>query len=78
VEDDGIGFVPDTGAKTGAVVPNGNKIAKEKSGGLGQRIVRAMCEKLRANIEFDPKHLGTRALVSFCAQVGKSSPKPAK
>ncbi len=71
VEDDGIGFSPDAGAKAGSARPGGQKNGKPKSGGLGQRIVRAMGDKLRANIEFDSKHAGTRALVSFDVHVEK-------
>jgi two-component sensor histidine kinase len=50
VEDDGIGITPR---------------AKPKSTGLGQRIVRAMGEKLGAKIEIDRAHKGTRVVVSF-------------
>ncbi|HEY5278668.1 MAG TPA: response regulator [Pseudolabrys sp.] len=50
VEDDGIGITPR---------------AKPKSTGLGQRIVRAMAEKLGAKIEIDRTHKGTRVVVSF-------------
>lgn len=50
VEDDGVG-----------IELNGNP----KSTGLGQRIVRAMSEKLNANIEFDPQHRGTRVVATF-------------
>jgi two-component sensor histidine kinase len=59
VEDDGVGIVPR---------------AKPKSTGLGQRIVRAMGEKLGANIEIDRAHKGTRVVVSFDL---RKSPPPA-
>lgn len=50
VEDDGVGITPR---------------AAPKSTGLGQRIVRAMGEKLGATIELDRMHKGTRVVVSF-------------
>ena len=50
VEDDGIGIAPSGGPK---------------STGLGQRIVRAMAEKIRAQIDLDRSHRGTRYVVSF-------------
>jgi two-component sensor histidine kinase len=59
VEDDGVGIVPR---------------AKPKSTGLGQRIVRAMGEKLNAEIEVDRAHKGTRVVVSFDL---RKSPPPA-
>jgi two-component sensor histidine kinase len=61
VEDDGVGIVPR---------------ATPKSTGLGQRIVRAMGEKLGARIEYDDKHAGTRVLVSFDLQ-RPAVPRPA-
>ncbi len=48
VEDDGTGIAPDTAAK---------------GSGLGMRVVRAMLDTLKATIEFDPGHAGTRALI---------------
>jgi two-component sensor histidine kinase len=60
VEDDGIGMMPRE---------------KPKSTGLGQRIVRAMGEKLGATIEIDRAHKGTRVVVSF--DIRKSPPPPA-
>src|SRR3569623_1473029 len=59
VEDDGVGIVPR---------------AKPKSTGLGQRIVRAMGEKLNAEIEVDRAPKGTRVVVSFDL---RKSPPPA-
>ena len=53
VEDDGVGMEPR---------------ATPKSTGLGQRIVRAMGEKLGAKIEFDRDHKGTRVMVRFNLQ----------
>jgi two-component sensor histidine kinase len=53
VEDDGVGMTPR---------------AQPKSTGLGQRIVRAMGEKLGATIELDGTHKGTRVVVSFDVQ----------
>lgn len=50
VEDDGVGM---------------NRDAGPKSTGLGQRIVRAMGEKMRAQIDQDRAHKGTRITVSF-------------
>ncbi len=61
VEDDGIGI--DANAP--------------KSKGLGQRIVRAMGDKLRANIEYDPNHAGARVLVNFDLRHEKMAPPPA-
>jgi two-component sensor histidine kinase len=62
VEDDGVGIV---------------QRAMPKSSGLGQRIVRAMGEKLGARIEYDDKHAGTRVLVSFDLQRPAPVPRPA-
>jgi len=53
VEDDGVGIAPQSDPPD------------RKSTGLGQRIVKAMGEKLNAQIETDPAHAGTRVLVSF-------------
>ncbi len=50
VEDDGVGILPNDGPK---------------STGLGQRIVRAMAEKMKAHIEQDRSHRGTRFIVTF-------------
>lgn len=50
VEDDGVGIAPKNGPK---------------STGLGQRIVRAMAEKIKAQIEQDRGHRGTRFVVTF-------------
>lgn len=60
VEDDGIGIKPSGGPK---------------SSGLGQRIVRAMAEKIRAQIEQDPGHNGTRIVVTFDLFAGPA-PRP--
>lgn len=61
VEDDGVGI----------------DASAPKSTGLGQRIVRAMGDKLRANIEYDPKHAGARVLVNFDLRNEKMSRPPA-
>jgi len=50
VEDDGVGF-PDSAAANG--------------GGLGTIIIKAMAQKLGAEIRYDPKQPGTRASVFF-------------
>lgn len=50
VEDDGVGIDPS---------------AEPNSTGLGQRIVKAMGEKLNGKIEADRAHRGTRVTVSF-------------
>ncbi|RDV05539.1 sensor histidine kinase [Undibacter mobilis] len=50
VEDDGVGIAPNGGPK---------------STGLGQRIVRAMAEKIRATIEQDRTHRGARIVLTF-------------
>jgi two-component sensor histidine kinase/ActR/RegA family two-component response regulator len=62
VEDDGVGTMPR---------------ADPKSTGLGQRIVRAMGEKLGARIEHDGSHSGTRVVVSFELQRPAAAPRPA-
>ena len=60
VEDDGVGSKAHAGPH---------------STGLGQRIVRAMGEKLRAKIETDANHAGTRVIVTFdLAQPQAASP----
>jgi two-component sensor histidine kinase len=51
VEDDGIGIAA--------------QASGQKSTGLGQRIVKAMGEKLNAKIENDGNHKGTRVVLSF-------------
>jgi two-component sensor histidine kinase len=51
VEDDGVGIV--------------TKVSGPKSTGLGQRIVKAMGDKLNATIENDNNHKGTRVVLSF-------------
>ena len=61
VEDDGVGIASD----------------KPKSTGLGQRIVRAMGEKLRARIVHDTKHSGTRVLITFDLRNDKVAHPPA-
>jgi two-component sensor histidine kinase len=61
VEDDGVGFVPH---------------ADPRSTGLGQRIVRAMGEKLNARIEYLSKSTGTRAMVSFACGNAAERPRP--
>lgn len=50
VEDDGVGW-------SGEGTPLGS--------GLGSRILRAMGTNLRARVEYDPAHRGTRATLSF-------------
>ncbi|ODA66945.1 Transcriptional regulatory protein AfsQ1 [Methyloligella halotolerans] len=50
VEDDGVGWSGET---------------PQTSTGLGQKIVRAMAQKLGASVEYAPKDRGTRVLVSF-------------
>jgi two-component sensor histidine kinase len=62
VEDDGVGIVPR---------------AQPKSTGLGQRIVRAMGEKLGANIEIDRGHKGTRVVVAFDVRKPEAATRPA-
>jgi two-component sensor histidine kinase len=62
VEDDGVGIMPR---------------AKPKSTGLGQRIVRAMGEKLGATIEIDRAHKGTRVVVSFDLRKPAAAARPA-
>jgi two-component sensor histidine kinase len=62
VEDDGIGI---------------NPRAEPKSTGLGQRIVRAMGEKLKAKIEADRAHRGTRVTVTFDLRKAGAAPRPA-
>lgn len=61
VEDDGLGVKPNS---------------MPKSTGLGQRIVRAMGEKLNARIELDPDHAGTRVRISFALQRPTPPPPP--
>jgi two-component sensor histidine kinase len=61
VEDDGVGMAANT----------------PKSTGLGQRIVRAMGEKLRAKIEQDPAHAGVRTLITFDLRNDKMARTPA-
>jgi len=62
VEDDGIGL----GGRTDAASQRG-------STGLGQRIVRAMADKLGASVAHDPAHRGTRIEIAFTL----SRPRPA-
>jgi len=62
VEDDGVGAKSKAG-------PN--------STGLGQRIVRAMGDKLRAKIEPDGTHAGTRVVVIFDPADKKAADPPA-
>lgn len=62
VEDDGVGFTPH---------------ADPRSTRLGQRIVRAMGEKLNARIEYDSKSTGTRAMISFACDSDAERPRPA-
>jgi two-component sensor histidine kinase len=62
VEDDGVGMAPR---------------AEPKSTGLGQRIVRAMGEKLGATIEIDRAHKGTRVVVSFDVRKPATAARPA-
>lgn len=62
VEDDGIGIIPH---------------ANPKSTGLGQRIVKAMGDKLSAEIEFDRAHRGTRVIVTFNLRKTSAAPHPA-
>ena len=52
VEDDGVGW-------SGTGVPAGT--------GLGTKIVRAMASSLRAPVEYDPSHVGTKVTLSFAA-----------
>jgi two-component sensor histidine kinase len=59
VEDDGVGFAPSAPVGTG----------------LGQRIVKAMADKLGARISHDRLHGGTRIEIAFAL---KSSPQPAR
>lgn len=62
VEDDGVGISPR---------------AEPKSTGLGQRIVRAMGEKLGATIEIDGDHHGTRVVVTFDVHKPAAAARPA-
>ncbi len=48
VEDDGVGM-------TGDVAPGGT--------GLGTKLIRAMAQSLQSNVEYDPAHRGTRAML---------------
>jgi two-component sensor histidine kinase len=50
VEDDGIG------------VANGHAV---EASGLGSIIIKAMAQKLGADVSYDPSHKGTRAVISF-------------
>ena len=50
VEDDGVGFA------------NGVPPA---SSGLGSVIIKAMAQKLGAEMRYDPGHKGTRAIIAF-------------
>ena len=50
VEDDGIGLV------------NGHS---PNSSGLGSIIIKAMAQKLGAELHYDPSHKGTRAVIAF-------------
>jgi two-component sensor histidine kinase len=59
VENDGVGFAPSAPVGTG----------------LGQRIVKAMADKLGARISHDRLHGGTRIEIAFAL---KSSPQPAR
>jgi two-component sensor histidine kinase len=59
VEDDGVGFRPQ---------PN------PRSTGLGQRIIRAMADKLSAQVEQESGRPGARIVVSF--QLGKPEAAP--
>jgi two-component sensor histidine kinase len=61
VEDDGGGSKSDTG---------------RPSTGLGQRIVRAMGDKIRAKIEPDALHAGTRVVVTFDAAAKQTASPP--
>ena len=60
VEDDGVGFADS---------------APVGSTGLGQRIVKAMADKLGARISHDPLHRGTRIEIAFALQ---PNPQPAR
>jgi two-component sensor histidine kinase len=51
VEDDGIGLA------------NGH--ASGASSGLGSVIIKAMAQKLGAEMRYDPSHKGTRAVIAF-------------
>jgi two-component sensor histidine kinase len=62
VEDDGVGIAPR---------------AEPQSTGLGQRIVRAMGEKLGAAIEIDRAHKGTRVVISFEMRKPAAAARPA-
>ncbi|MEG6510182.1 histidine kinase dimerization/phosphoacceptor domain -containing protein [Methyloligella sp. 2.7D] len=50
VEDDGVGMTREE---------------MQRSSGLGQKIVGAMIQKLEADLQYEPKAQGTRAVVSF-------------
>jgi len=62
VEDDGVGI--------------GAAIATRASSGLGQRIVRAMADKLGAKVEHDPSHRGTRIEIAFATTRPRAAAQP--
>jgi two-component sensor histidine kinase len=64
VEDDGVGMTAQTD-----VTP------ARHSTGLGQRIVRAMADKLGAQIEHDRTHRGTRIEIAFALSRRQSNPQ---
>ncbi len=62
VEDDGVGFAPQ---------------ATPKSTGLGRRIIRAMADKLNAQVETATKSPGARIAVSFPLEHPQPAPRTA-
>ena len=67
VEDDGVGMNTSMG----------NVVVSRTSSGLGQRIVRAMADKLGAKVEHDANHRGTRIEIAFATTRPRAPLQPA-